>query len=63
MVWKYVKHPNVVPLLGVSEDMSKISIISPWLKNGNILEYIGEHLDASPLQLVGHPPFFHRQTA
>ena len=52
MAWKYVSHPNVLPFLGVSETLFSFSIISPWLRNGNIVEFIQKHREANRLQLV-----------
>jgi len=56
--WKYVSHPNVLPFLGVSETLFSFSLISPWLQNGNIIEYIRKHREANRLQLVSdhHEP-------
>ena len=52
--WKYISHPNVVPFLGISEKLSSFCIISPWLSNGNITEYIRKHQKADRLQLVSY---------
>jgi len=52
--WKHVSHPNVIPLLGVSESLLSFCIISPWLPNGNILEYSRKHGGANRLHLVSN---------
>ena len=52
VAWKYVSHPNVLPFLGVSETLFSFCIISPWLRNGNIVEYIQKHREANRLHLV-----------
>jgi len=56
--WKYVSHPNVLPFHGVSETLFPFCIISPWLSNGNIIEYIKKNQRANRLQLVSdlHDP-------
>jgi len=45
-------HPNVLPLLGVSE-LFPFCIINPWLQNGNIVQYIKKNREVDRLQLVG----------
>ena len=62
VAWKYVSHPNVLPFLGVSETLFSFSIISPWLHNGNIVEYIQKHRGANRLQLVSDRHDLRRQT-
>ena len=54
--WKYVSHPNIVPFLGVSETVFPFCVVSPWLSNGNILEYIKKNRRVDRLQLVSDPP-------
>lgn len=60
VAWKYVSHRNVVPFLGVSETLFPFSIISPWLPNGNIVEYIQRHEGADRLQLVSDRHGLHK---
>jgi len=43
-----------VPFLGVSESLLSFCIISPWLPNGNILEYIRKHGGVNRLRLVSN---------
>ena len=54
LIWKRLSHPNVLPLLGVS--MSKnpqyFRIISEWMPNGNVKEYIRSNPKANRLRLV-----------
>ncbi|KAF9647766.1 kinase-like protein, partial [Thelephora ganbajun] len=50
--WKYVSHPNVLPFLGVSETLLPFCIITPWLPNGNIIEYTRKNKRANRLQLL-----------
>jgi len=55
--WKRLSHQNVVPVLGVFDipfqTRISFSVIIPWMKNGNILEYVKKHPEADRLQLVG----------
>ena len=52
VAWKYVSHSNVLPFLGVSESLFSFSIISPWMSNGNIVEYTTKNRGVNRLQLV-----------
>jgi len=50
--WKYLSHPNVVPFLGVSEASPHLSIISPWLSNGNIVVFTRRNPRVNRLRLL-----------
>ncbi|KAK0439172.1 kinase-like domain-containing protein [Armillaria borealis] len=47
LVWRQLRHPNVLPFLGVNEDIfaPRYCLISPWMVNGNIMSYIEAHPD------------------
>ena len=53
MTWKTLRHPNVLPLLGVtmSEGPLRFVMVSEWMKNGNINQFL-ECVDADRLKLV-----------
>ena len=52
-----LKHPNVVPLLGVAKDRSqlKFAMVSEWMPNGNINQFVKARPDANRFKLVGFP--------
>lgn len=53
--WKHIsQHPNVLPFLGVSvsEEAPPFGLITPWMPEGNIIEYTRKHQDADRLLLV-----------
>lgn len=58
-VWSQLKHPNIVPFLGLA-NLAKISagalpqlcLISPWMVEGNIMEYLARHEDTDRLKLA-----------
>ena len=54
IVWKHLSHPNILPLLGVSLSMRPYSfrMVSPWMKNGNVMEYTRSNPSADRLKLV-----------
>ena len=53
VIWKNLKHPNVLPLLGVTT--TPFQLISNWVSGGNLLGYVQQHPDADQLRLVGVP--------
>ncbi|PBK74604.1 kinase-like protein [Armillaria solidipes] len=65
IVWKQLCHPNILPFLGVSEDLFAPSycLISPWMINGNIMSYLEAHPDhdrlASLVQIAEGMKYLH----
>jgi len=53
VTWKYLKHANIVPLLGITITPSSFQLISDWIPGGNLTEYIKNHPGADRLGLVG----------
>jgi len=54
-MWKYLRHPNVLPLMGVTMSENRFAMASDWMTNGNIREFVKAHPDADRLRLVGFP--------
>ena len=53
-MWKYLKHPNIVPLLGIT--VAPFQLISVWMSNGDLPGHIRRNPNADRLKLVGvHP--------
>ena len=48
-------HPNILPTLGTARIKNSLAIISPWMRNGNISEYLNRHPTADRLRLVNLP--------
>ena len=53
MTWRTLRHPNVLPLIGVTMSENQFAMISDWMANGNINEFVKERPDANRLELVG----------
>ena len=57
VVWKNLAHPNIVPFIGavlVTEPRrEKYEIVSEFMANGNIKEFIEKNVDVNRLELVG----------
>ena len=52
MTWKVLRHPNVLPLLGVTIE-EPLAMVSEWMKNGNIKEFVGTNSHVNRWKLVG----------
>jgi serine/threonine protein kinase len=52
-VWRELKHPNVVEFYGytLGED-GTFSLISPWQKNGNVLQYVKSNPNVDRSKIV-----------
>lgn len=51
MVWKYLKHEKIVPLLGITS--TPLQIISKWMPDGILTEYVRKYQDVDRCGLVG----------
>ncbi|CAE6344895.1 unnamed protein product [Rhizoctonia solani] len=49
--WAKCHHPNVVPLLGMIEFRDQIAMVSPWMKNGDLRNYLRKHPEVDRCQL------------
>ena len=52
VVWKRISHHNIVPFFGVSEAYAPLSMVSEWMPNGNVRDYVRNNPERSRLQLV-----------
>lgn len=53
LVWKFLKHPNVVPLLGMSKT-SPPYMVSQWMPHGTITAFLQYRPAESRLKYVCH---------
>ena len=53
VTWKSLQHPNVLPLLGVTMGERLFAMVSEWMVNGNIVEFVKAHREANRFELVG----------
>ncbi|KAF9646136.1 kinase-like protein [Thelephora ganbajun] len=52
VVWRRISgHPNIVPFLGVSK-IPAFSMVSEWMPNGNVRDYVRENPEINRLQLL-----------
>jgi len=52
VTWNALQHPNVLPLIGATISETVFAMISEWMPNGNINEFLKTHPDADRLGLV-----------
>lgn len=52
MAWRSLRHANILPLLGVTMSENQFVTVSMWMENGNIKDFVKEHPDVNPLDLV-----------
>ena len=53
-MWKHLRHPNILSLLGVTIT-PKFQLISNWMSGGDLPGYIEKNPDGDRLKLVGVP--------
>jgi len=51
-VWKRLIHENVLPFRGVDMSAFQLALVYDWGHNGNIMQYLESHPDASRAKLV-----------
>jgi hypothetical protein len=55
VTWGQINHPNILPFYGIyrlQDKYNRLSLISPWLANGNINTYLENHPTANRFLLV-----------
>ncbi|KDQ21128.1 hypothetical protein BOTBODRAFT_125088 [Botryobasidium botryosum FD-172 SS1] len=50
--WKQLRHPNVVPFLGLHTIDSTMYIVSPWMENGDAPRYMERNPDTDSRRLL-----------
>ncbi|KAF9787364.1 kinase-like domain-containing protein [Thelephora terrestris] len=51
ITWKILRHPNVLPLIGVTMTEAKFALVSDWMTNGNLNEFVEANPKADRLKL------------
>jgi len=50
--WRVLDHPNVLPLLGVTTTEDRFVMVSEWMKNGNINEFVKADIEVDRYGLL-----------
>ena len=52
-MWRFLQHPNVLPLIGVTMTKTRFAMVSDWMVNGNINNFVEMHPNVDRIRLVG----------
>ncbi|KAF9644350.1 kinase-like protein [Thelephora ganbajun] len=52
VVWRHLRHTNILPLLGVNLERHQLAMISEWMDHGNINEFVERYEGVNRVQLV-----------
>ncbi|KAF9063268.1 kinase-like domain-containing protein [Rhodocollybia butyracea] len=45
LLWRQLRHPNILPFFGVNTTLFGFCLVSPWMSNGDIVTYLKNHPD------------------
>jgi serine/threonine protein kinase len=55
LIWRQLYHPNLLPFFGLYYLDSRLCLVSPWMENGNLVDFLQNPLfDVDQLSLVSH---------
>ncbi|KAH8102061.1 kinase-like domain-containing protein [Cristinia sonorae] len=62
LLWKNLGHDHILPFLGVAEDVfqGSICMVIPWMRNGNLRQYISEQTEKGQLTEATFVPAINR---
>ena len=52
IAWRHLRHPNILPLLGVTVSEHRFALVSEWMENGNVNEFIERDRHVNRAELV-----------
>jgi len=54
LVWQRLRHPYIVPLIGIDTDSfpSSLCMVSPWMQNGTVIKYLSGVRDEARQSIV-----------
>jgi len=52
VIWRRLSHPNVLPVLGVSQNPFPLCVITEWMVDGNIVDFTAKYPEVNRLRLV-----------
>ena len=54
VMWKHLRHPNILPLIGAIINDHRLLLVSEWMDQGNINEYLkpSERSEVNRIELV-----------
>ena len=51
-MWKRLVHPNILPAFGAAPDIAEFCVVSPWMPDGDLLQYLTRYPGANRPQIV-----------
>ena len=58
VAWKHLRHPNVLPLLGVTVSERRFAMVSEWMEHGNINDFVEKNNHVNRIELVSRSSTF-----
>jgi serine/threonine protein kinase len=55
VTWKHLQHPNVLTLLGVTVSEHRFAMVSEWMEDGNVNEFVEKNKHVNRIELVRRP--------
>ncbi|KAF9268581.1 kinase-like protein [Marasmius fiardii PR-910] len=55
ILWRQLKHPNVVPFMGLyylDQSRRRLCLVCPWMENGNLVQYLKANQEADRILLA-----------
>ena len=52
VIWRYLQHANILPLLGVTLAEGRFAMVSEWMENGDINDFIEKNPKVNRTELV-----------
>ena len=52
VAWKRLNHPNVIPMYGAAPDIAELCVVSPWMPEGDLLQYLDRYPGANRVSIV-----------
>ncbi|KAK0188288.1 kinase-like domain-containing protein [Armillaria mellea] len=54
LVWRNLNHPNVVPFIGINDDLfyPSFCLISPWMNDGNLISFLAKNPGHNRVQCI-----------
>lgn len=57
LLWGQLSHPNILPFYGIHINevrRSRFGLVSPWMENGNVVNYVKQNPGVPRIPLVCH---------
>ncbi|KAJ7803305.1 kinase-like domain-containing protein, partial [Mycena leptocephala] len=52
LIWRQLCHPNLLPFFGLYYLDNRLCLVSPWMENGNVTEFLNNEPNANRLSLI-----------